>query len=69
MVEPIRHPASSHEVVYTEQELQYLKAVDDYCTESRRRFLTCREYLAIAHSLGWRQVAKTGELPKFKRGS
>ncbi len=61
------HPVTSV-TDYTADELEYLAAIDAYCTQARRRFLTACEHLALVRSLGYRRVAAPGPLPEFHRG-
>jgi hypothetical protein len=49
----------------TPEELEWLKAIDRYKHEENRPFLTWREVLAIALSLGYRKVAEPTALPKL----
>jgi len=51
------HVATSDVVIYTDEEFEFLKAVDKYKREKRRPFPTCSEILAIARALGYRKVA------------
>ena len=52
---------------YTEEELNFILAMEQYRRDNRRRFLTSREILRIAASLGYRKVAEPKPLPKFER--
>lgn len=40
---------------YTDEELEFLKAVERYRRETKRPYPTCTEILAIAKSLGYRK--------------
>jgi len=40
---------------YTDEEFEFLKAVDRYKRERRRPFPTWREVLMVLKSLGWRK--------------
>lgn len=42
-----------HDITYTTEQLEYLKAVEHYRRTKRRPFPTAAEYLAIAISLGY----------------
>lgn len=48
---------------YTDEEREWLCAVERYRSSKGRRFPTLREVLAIAKSLGYRKVAKASPLP------
>ena len=43
--------------VYTDDETEFLLAVDRYKRESKRQFPTLRELLEVIRSLGWRKGA------------
>lgn len=51
---------------YEEDELEFMRALDQYRRENCRQFPTCSEVLAVAKSLGYRCVAERGPLPEFK---
>ncbi len=53
---------------YTDEERVFLMALDGYRTANHRPFLTLREILRIAVSLGYRKVAKRIALPVFHFG-
>ena len=42
---------------YSDEEREFLLAIDRYKTESNRRFLSWREVLRVFKSLGYRKVA------------
>lgn len=48
---------------YTDDELQFLRAIVAYKQRRKRPFPTWREVLAIARSLGYRRVAEPTALP------
>jgi len=48
---------------YTEDEVEFLKAMERYRRENRRPFPTYSEVLEIVRSLGYRKVAAAGPLP------
>lgn len=41
---------------YSDEEVEFLKAVDQYRREHKKSYLTCVEILAVAKSLGYRKV-------------
>ena len=47
-----------HNVDFTRDELEFMKAVDQYKREHRRPFPTCSEVLEILKSLGYRKQGK-----------
>lgn len=47
----------AHGSEYTDDEREFMLAVERYKREKRRPFPTCREILAVAKSLGYRKVA------------
>lgn len=47
---------------YTDQEIQFMKAMDDYKRKSGRQFPTWSEVLEVIRSLGYRQVEEPIEL-------
>ena len=49
---------------YTEEEFEFLKAIQEYKQKAQRPWPAWTEILAIAHSLGYRKVAAKGPLPK-----
>jgi len=53
------------EAGYTDEEREWLLAVDRYKRESGRKFPTLCELLAVLRSLGYRKTAEAGELPRF----
>jgi hypothetical protein len=52
---------------YTEDESEFMKAMDRYKRENRRPFPTWSEVLEVLHSLGYRRVAEPTELPVGRR--
>jgi hypothetical protein len=46
--------------IYTDEEFEFLKAIDRYKTINRRQFVTWPEALAILKSLGYRKEAGNG---------
>ncbi len=47
---------------YTDQEVEFMKAMDDYKRKSGRQFPTWSEVLEVIRSLGYRQVDEPTEL-------
>jgi hypothetical protein len=66
MSQSLRHPVTC-EIDYSDEEREFLLAVDRYRTASRRSCPSLREMLAILRSLGYRRVAEPGGLPTFGR--
>ena len=54
---------------YSDDEAEFMKAMDRYKRENRRPFPTWSEVLEVLHSLGYRRVAEPTELPGGKRGA
>ncbi|MCS7020698.1 MAG: hypothetical protein NZ703_13250 [Gemmataceae bacterium] len=52
---------------YTEEELEFMKAMERYKRENRRPFPTWSEVLEVLRSLGYRRVAEPAPLPTGKR--
>jgi len=50
-----RHVASNA-TKYSEEELAFLKAMEQYMKQNRKRFPTFTEVLGVAKSLGYRKV-------------
>jgi hypothetical protein len=48
---------------YTEEEIIFMKAMDDYKRANRRPFPTWSEVLEVLHALGYRKVAQPTALP------
>ena len=53
---------------YSDDDLQFQKAVDRYKQANRRPFPTLSELLEIVRSLGYRRVAEVGPLPGKSQG-
>lgn len=49
------HPVYTGDPDYSEDEIEYMRAVEDFKNKTNRKFLTTCEYLAIACSLGYRK--------------
>jgi hypothetical protein len=52
---------------YTDEESEFMKAMDRYKRENRRPFPTWSEVLEVLRSLGYRRVAEPTALPGGKR--
>src|SRR5438477_440032 len=48
---------------YTDEEIIFMKAMDQYKRDNRRPFPTWSEVLEVLHSLGYRKVADATALP------
>jgi hypothetical protein len=48
---------------YTSDEVQFMKAMDQYKRNNRRQFPTWSEVLEVMHALGYRKVAEPTSLP------
>ena len=57
---------TKHEVVdqrdYSDQEIDFMKAMDDYKRRSGRQFPTWSEVLEVLHSMGYRKVAEPTDI-------
>jgi len=51
---------------YSEEEILFMKAMDQYKRDNRRPFPTWSEVLEVLRSLGYRKVAEPTELPGKK---
>jgi hypothetical protein len=51
---------------YSEDEVAFMRAMDEYKRKSGRMFPTWSEVLEVLHSLGYRRVAEAQALPTFK---
>ena len=47
---------------YSEQEIDFMKAMDDYKRRSGRQFPTWSEVLEVLHSMGYRKVAEPTDI-------
>jgi hypothetical protein len=56
---------------YTDDEIAFMKAMDQYKRNNRRPFPTWSEVLEVLHALGYRKVAAPTELPglPFRNGT
>jgi hypothetical protein len=48
---------------YTDEEIEFMKAMDQYKRDNRRPFPTWSEVLEVLYALGYRKVAAPGPLP------
>ena len=48
---------------YTDEEILFMKAMDQYKRDNRRPFPTWSEVLEVLYALGYRKVAEQAELP------
>jgi hypothetical protein len=48
---------------YNDEEIIFMKAMDQYKRSNRRPFPTWSEVLEVLHSLGYRKIAEATELP------
>jgi hypothetical protein len=53
---------------YSENEIAFMRAMDEYKRKSGRMFPTWSEVLEVLHSLGYRKVEEPTALPTFKMG-
>lgn len=51
---------------YSAEEVEFLRALEQYRSRNRRVVTTAREMLAVFLSLGYRKVAQPGPLPVWK---
>lgn len=49
---------------YSDQEIEFMQAMDAYKRSSGRMFPTCSEILEVLRDLGYQQVGKPGETPE-----
>lgn len=54
---------------YRAEEVEFMRAMDDYKRRSGRQFPTWSEVLEVFHSLGYRKVAEPSEINHEKRES
>lgn len=53
---------------YSDEEIAFMRAMDEYKRKSGRMFPTWSEVLEVLHCLGYRQVEAAQDLPAFKMG-
>ena len=49
--------------LYTPDDIQFMKAMDQYKRDNRRPFPTWSEVLEVLHALGYRRVAEATRMP------
>jgi hypothetical protein len=54
---------------YTDEEIAFMKAIDQYKRDNRRPFPTWSEVLEVLHALGYRKVAEPTALPGLSPSS
>lgn len=54
---------------YTDQEIEFMQAMDAYKRSSGRMFPTCSEILEVLRDLGYQQVGKPSETPEASEPS
>ena len=54
---------------YTDEEIVFMKAIDQYKRDNRRPFPTWSEVLEVLHALGYRKVAEPTALPGLSPSS
>lgn len=50
---------------YTDDEIIFMRAMDQYKRDNRRPFPTWSEVLEVLHALGYRKVAESAPLPGY----
>jgi hypothetical protein len=53
---------------YSDNEVAFMRAMDEYKRKSGRMFPTWSEVLEVLYSLGYRKVEEPSALPTFKKG-
>src|SRR5882762_3873205 len=53
---------------YTNDEIEFMKAMDQYKRENRRPFPTWSEVLEVMRALGYRKVAEQSQMPGLSTG-
>lgn len=53
---------------YSDNEVLFMRAMDEYKRKSGRMFPTWSEVLEVVHCLGYRRVEEAVELPVYKKG-
>ena len=51
---------------YTDDEIEFMRAMDQYKRDNRRPFPTWSEVLQVLHALGYRRTADRGPLPGYE---
>lgn len=60
--------ASTQSHPYTDEEREFIVAMERWKKKTRRRFPSFSDCLAVLKSLGYRRVAEPTELPKYLHG-
>ncbi len=55
------------DVIYSDEEREYFRAIDDYKRINKRPHPTLRELLAVAVSMGYRKTEPAEPPPVFKK--
>lgn len=53
---------------YSDEEIQFMKAMDQYKRENRRPFPTWSEVLEVLRALGYRKTAEPSNMPGLSQG-
>lgn len=53
---------------YSDEEIQFMKAMDQYKRDNRRPFPTWSEVLEVLRALGYRKVAEPSAMPGLSQG-
>lgn len=64
-----RNPLTAEYLDYTQDEVEFMMAMDRYKADNHRPFPTCSEVLAVLVSLGYRKSAEKTEPPVWLKGS
>lgn len=54
---------------YTDEEVEFMRAIDQYKRDNHRPYPTLSEVLEVLHALGYRKVAEPGPLPGRRRST
>ena len=68
-VEGLIDPTTCSTVIYSDEEREFMTAMDRYKRENKRPFPNCSEVLAVLKSLGYRKVEGSSCLPKFNKSN
>jgi hypothetical protein len=60
---------SQSEHVYTDEEWEFIRAVEEYRRINHRQFPTSSEILEVAKCLGYRKVAQALPIPEVQKSS
>jgi len=53
---------------YTDDEREFMTAMDRYMSDNHRRFPSWHEVLSVLLSIGYRKVEEAGPIPTHQRG-